>query len=150
MLPPVQMCAVLDALVAQLSAALDVPVIDGPPDTEAVLSVAVIVGYDGASEDGRVGGFTQSYAHLGVGGQRTETGDVVCALWAQSGDADFATLRARLAAILADVQQVLRSDPTLGLDWVQAVELGGGQLFFGDADGNAARLTFSLTYTSRV
>jgi len=52
--------------------------------------------------------------------------------------------------ILADIQTLLRTDPTLGLDWVQRVELAGGELFAGDADGNAVRLTFRLTYASRT
>jgi len=149
-LPPVQIIPIIDALSAALMLALDVPVFDGPPDTEAVLGEAVIVGYDGISEEGRAGSFSQQYAHLGLQAQRDETGEIVCAVFAQSGDASYRTLRGRVLGILTDIQTLLRTDPTLGLDWVQRVELAGGELFAGDADGNAVRLTFRLTYTSRT
>lgn len=149
-LPPVQIIGIIDALYDRLVLALDVPIFDGPPDTEAVLSEAVILGYDGISEEGRAGGLTQQYAHLGVGAQRDESGEVVCAVFAQSGDASYRTLRGRVLAILTDVQDVLRADPTLGLDWVQRVEFAAAELFAGDADGNAVRLAFRLSYTART
>lgn len=148
-LPPLQIVAVIDALVDAFDA-LTCPVFDGPPNTQERLPVAVIVGYDGVSEEGRVGGFAQQYAHLGLAAQRDESGDVICAVWAQSGDADYATLRARVSDVVGQIQTLLRADPTLGLDWVARVELAGGDMYAGDADGNAVRLTFRLTYESRT
>lgn len=149
-LPPVQIIPIVDALSAALMLALDVPVFDGPPSTEALLTQAVIVGYDGISDEGRAGSFSQQYAHLGLEAQRDEAGEIVCAVFAQSGDASYRTLRARVLSIMADIQATLRTDPTLGLDWVQRVEVSGGELFAGDADGNAVRLALRITYTART
>lgn len=150
MTSPTVVLDVLDALTGTLRAALDCPVIDGPPDIGDPLPLAVIVGYDGDSDDGRAGGVAQEWRTLGPEASRDETGDVVCAVWAQSGDEPFWVLRSRVRGVLVAVQEVLRAAPTLDVEGLLWVQLRAADLFQGDADGNVVRLVFYVSFMSVI
>ena len=142
--------ALLDALVTVWGDALEVPVLDGPVAGETVYPAVVIVGYDGVSDEGRAGSWRQQYANLGAGAARDESGEVVCAVFVQSGDAAFTTLRRRAVELLGGMSSALRADPTVGINGMFAVEVAGVSMFAGDADGQAVRLELTVEYRGRV
>lgn len=147
---PTTLFRIIDALIAKFTADVDATVLDGPAVTGEVLGTALIVGWDPADENGRAGNIGQDYRNLGTEASRDDTGSVVCCAWAQSGDATHAVLRARVEAVLVDVQDVLRTDPTLGLPGVLWCDVAGAELYQGNDDGNAVRLPFRIAFTSIV
>lgn len=88
---------------------------------------------------------------------RDETGTIYCRAVAQSGDRDVSLLRADCLAILDDVAEVCRADPSLGLDtsgtvggirtraWVTA-----GDIYQYMRGGVVVDWRFSVTYQTRV
>lgn len=127
-----------------------VPVFLGPPQTDDPLPKCVIVGWDGASDEGRVGSVTQAYHETSTAPRRDDNGSIVGCMWAQSGDAPFTELLSRVEAMLAACQTALRGAPRLGLDEVLWCELEGVDLFMGDAESYVVRLVFRLSFSSLV
>lgn len=141
--------AVRDLFAAAL-ASEGVPVFLGPPQTDDPLPRCVIVGWDGASEEGRVGSVGQQYHETSTVPRRDDNGTVTGCMWAQSGDAPFTDLLTRVETMLAACQTALRATPQLGLDELLWCELSGVDLFMGDADSNVVRLVFRLSFASLV
>lgn len=104
---------------------------------------------DRTTEAGESG---QSTATLGNRG-RDERGVIRCRAIAQTGDRATEDAEAEVNTILASLEDLLRTNPTLGLDqaWMRSAEMGSDMRF-------APRFTagfvlvcdFSITYRARI
>lgn len=111
MATPSRLDDVITSLVALFDAATTAQVIDGPtpvtPDADFIL-----VGSTGdADEDAAT--VERDWSAMG-NRWIEETGEVVCSIWAQSGDTDLSAQRTRLATMFAACEAALLTDPTLG------------------------------------
>ena len=149
---PSTIFAVLTAVQGVFAAALEsegVPVFLGPPQTDDPLPRCVIIGWDGASDEGRAGNVSQQYHEIGRAA-RDDEGSIVGCMWAQSGDASFPTLLGRVEDMLDACTTALRADPRMGLPELFWCELSGVDLFMGDAESYVVRLVFRLSFKSLV
>lgn len=121
----------------------------------------LVIGWSGApaspEEAGRI---EQERGPMGPHRSREESGSIRCVAVAQTGDAAFgepAVLRAECEAIMEDVAEECRADPTLGVDTSGTV--GGrrhqawvtvGTPLQGMDGGVYVVWEFSVDYTSRV
>ena len=138
------------ALWTVLDAALTVPVLDGPWQTEISTSVYVVVGHNDDPDSNEAVFATQEVSAL-ADTARQEVGSVNCYIVAQAGDGDMAALRAKAKQAFADIGATLAANPTLGAV-VQRSKYGTDFLLKQEAndDGIAARLLFSIGYTASV
>lgn len=149
---PTSVFRVLSAAHGVFAAALaphGVPVFLGPPQTDDPLPSCVILGWDGASDDGLAGQVGQQYAEVGRGA-RSDDGFIVGCAWVQSPDVGFPELLARLQHVLGVCLSALRADPRMGLDEVFWCEFERAEVFLGDMDQFVARLAFKLRFSSIV
>lgn len=84
-------------------------VFDGMPLVKETPPTFAVVGDDG---QGNSGSFQQDYDT--IDGLVSEIGEVACLLIAQTGDTDFAPLRAQIKAWTDALNASLRADKTLG------------------------------------
>lgn len=114
---------VASALRTVFDAATTVDVFDGIPATYAELASGVAVGVDAASDDGTSGLIRQEWRDAGPApaAHREEVGEVVCTVWAQSGDDDLAAVRTAAFDILDDCLDSLHTVTVLGLPDVLSV-----------------------------
>lgn len=94
----------------------------------------------------------QAAATLGNRG-RDERGSIRCRARASTGDRDTAAVEAAVDVVLASFEDLLRTNPTLGLDqsWMRSAELGDGMRFtprFGS--GFTLDVDFTVTYRARI
>jgi hypothetical protein len=153
--------AVIDALVTACKLlpvfADPARVYDGPNTAgDTQWTSAVFIGFDGNWHTGPNGevAFPASYEGVLVNqelpyvGNTTvkETLEVQCVAEAWSGDPNTQTARNATLAMLAGVETVLRTDPTLGIDGSTIATLRVGSLFYAfDAGGNlAVRIPFTV------
>lgn len=149
---PTSLFRVMQALQSTFADALaddGVPVFLGPPQTDDPLPRCVIIGWDGASDEGRAGDVSQQYHEIGRAA-RDDEGSIVGCMWAQSGDATFPTLLGRVEDMLDACTSALRADPRMGLPEVFWSELSRVDLFMGDAEAYVVRLVFRLSFKSLV
>ena len=148
--------ALIDALVTQLTAALpNVLVIDGVGVTENPGDFLMIGVEDPDQESAAFSAdVRQSWAGLGAKA-RDEEGEITCAALAWTGNSDpTAQKAARDAAyaILATVENTLRTTPTLGVAGVRWVSFGT-QLTLSQAQGTAgadALVVFRINFQARI
>lgn len=145
-----------DSAVTALAAIVDGPIVSGDdPETR------IYVGYDGDNEGDYNATEDWSQDWAGLGAQRkTETFDVVCAVWSWSGDMDVATRRARALAALDAAQTALRAALNIGLGLPQptVAQWSQGQLLqepvidpvAGTVDGLRCRIPFSISVSTRI
>jgi hypothetical protein len=114
---------VADAVRAVFDAEVSVDVFDGIPATYAELASGVAVGVDAAYDDGTSGNIRQEWRDAGPApdAHREEFGEIVCTVWAQSGDDDLAAVRATCFDLLDDCLDALHEIDTLGLPQVLSV-----------------------------
>ena len=114
---------VTTALRTVFDAATSVDVFDGIPATYAELASGVAVGVDATTDDGTSGTISQQWRDAGPAptAHREETGEVVCTVWAQSGDDDLAAVRDAAFDILDDCLDSLHTVTALGLPEVLSV-----------------------------
>lgn len=114
---------VATALRTVFDAATDVDVYDGIPATYEQLASGVAVGVDAAYDDGTSGTIRQEWRDAGPApdAHREESGEVVCTVWAQSGDDDLAAVRAAVFDILDDCLDSLHTVTALGIPEVLSV-----------------------------
>lgn len=143
---------VTDALVAAFTAALPVPVFDGPQAQRPTDPQFVLVG---ASEidgnDGEEASSNSNRSDMGNGGLREDTGEVTCSAWAWSGDTDLAALRRQALGLVDRCQDVLTAAPQLGgaLPFGYYADVGSVRIRQEQTGSGAlARVTFSVTYTT--
>lgn len=145
--------ALIAQLVAQLDAALDVPVFDGPALGDDARSAWLEVGVDDPEMSGS-GGLTAASSRIewrGLGARsRDEHITVLCAAWAWTGEDAVSTPRATAYELVAEVEAILYADPSLG-----GVALFGGlsdlTLRQGHtADGATAAVLFQVEAKARL
>lgn len=109
--------AVIAALVAQLDAALDVAVFDGPALGDDARASWLEIGVDDP-ELGGGSGLTAASSRIewrGLGAKsRDEHITVLCAAWAWTGEDAVSVPRASAYALVAQVEAILFADPSLG------------------------------------
>lgn len=155
---------VIDALVDGLRAltgyrapdeASGTPVFDGPEYaiTGDMPVTWVAVGWSGdpdAPQTGADGG--QVIASLG-NRSREETGLVRMRVVSQAGDRDMKARRDAAFAVMADVENLVRTDPLIGLDpvWMREAEIGDRYTIQQEfAEGPVCIVDFAVTYRARI
>lgn len=115
----------------------------------------VRIGYAGDDQDG--GSWSQTAGPLAAtaGRPRNETGTIVCQASAQTGNPAPLDALTAAEAIVAGVESVLRSNPTLGLvPPLQRLvaEMGGASSMRWRTGkrGPICDITFTVTYTARI
>lgn len=133
--------------------------------TEDLAQRLLIVGGtpDDEEDPGDIG---QSVATLGTSRSRDENGSILCSAIAQIGSAELPdstvvvqrqtarTLRADAFGVMAGVETVLRSNPTLGLAIGQHLDAEIGERMsvqqFVNDDGAACVVRFAVKFTARI
>ncbi len=109
--------ALIEALVTQLDAALDVDVFDGPAFGDDARASWLEIGVDDPELSGGSGltaaSSRMSWAGLGAR-SRNEEITILCAAWAWTGEDAVSVPRASAYALLAQVEAIIFADPTLG------------------------------------
>lgn len=146
--------ALINAVLAALRSApglSGVQVVDGPLVTASAAQEWVFVGYDGDPE----GDFTtaeteQTWAGLGARA-KSESISLTCCVLVQRGSAEVSTCRDRTYAIFGSVEDVLRSDPSLGLPSPTTTQVASDSFHTEQtSNGVQGRLTFAVTCTTRI
>ena len=106
--------AVLDALVGLFTAAVDVPVVDGPPVQALTERQFVLVGAVEPGEQDDTATTVVDWTDLGTAEWPEESGDIMCAAWSWGGDGSLADHRAAAYQLMGACSQALYADPTLG------------------------------------
>lgn len=155
--------AIIDAFIAKLNASATfadpVQVYDGPVTSGSTMydgGGAVYVGFDGdwrSDAAGRVAAgvsysaalINQQMIYVGNTSVREEV-EVPCCVTAWSGDPTCKTARNTVMALLAGVETIIRTDPTLGIDGSTIAELRLGDLYYEfDEGGNMnAHVPFTI------
>lgn len=109
--------ALIAQLVAQLDAALDVQVFDGPAFGDDARASWLEIGVDDPEMSGS-GGLTAASSRIkwaGLGAKsRDEEISVLCAAWAWTGEDRMSVPRATAYELVAAVEAALFADPSLG------------------------------------
>ncbi|MFI0576139.1 hypothetical protein [Streptomyces tendae] len=107
-----------DSFLARLAAAeglARVKVIDGPIVSDSASGEWVFVGYDADPEgDGDAATTSQTWAGIGARAKNEEI-LLTCAVLVRKGSTAVKPLRDRVFEIFAEVEAVVRADPSLGL-----------------------------------
>lgn len=110
--------ALIDNFLAALTAAAgldDVKIIDGPEVTDSAATEMVVVGFD-ADPEGEYEAASTTQAWAGLGAKRkNEDIEVTCAVLVRKGSTAVKPVRDRVFAIFAEVEAVVRADPSMGL-----------------------------------
>lgn len=116
---------VASALIEVFGGVSDVPVFDGLPVTHESLPGGVAVGIDPASDEGMAGESRQEWRDAGPAPEaaRKESGEVLCAAWAVSGDDDMAGVRSRAFGSLSLCMDEAHKITSLGLGPLTSVGL---------------------------
>ncbi|MEW2250394.1 hypothetical protein AB0907_24005 [Streptomyces sp. NPDC006975] len=108
----------IDAFVAALQAApglAGVQVVDGPLVSASAATEWVFVGYD-ADPGGEFTTAVTSQTWAGIGAKaKNEDIALTCAVLVQRGSTDVRACRVRVFELFAQVEAVVRADPSLGL-----------------------------------
>lgn len=144
----------LDNLIALFEAApglAGVKVLDGPTVTNDPLNEMVCVGYDGDPEgEGQAADFTQEWASIGQKA-KAETFTITCAVVVWRGSTKVRPVRVRAYALLAEVENALRADPSLGLPPPTVVAFASGGLFQAQRQsGMECRIPFQIAVKTRI
>jgi len=104
---------VIAGLVRAFTAAVEVPVYDGPNSQDSDEDAAVWVAYDPIDENAEAATAEQDWAEVGARA-KDETGSVTCTVGAWSGDSETKANREQVAALLSQLETAHRADVTLG------------------------------------
>lgn len=148
---PAAIAALLSALQASPSLT-GVPVFDGPMVSDDYRD-AIFVGFDGDHAGERESVLTdQQWAGLGAK-KRTETITIICSVVSVSGDGTASDARTRAYNLLADVENVLRADPSMAqtpTPFIAAVTAPKLLYDWLEMVGLQARLVFSVHIETRI
>jgi hypothetical protein len=144
--------AALDVLLAALRAApglVGIRVCDGPEVLDGAAQAALWVGYDGDPE-GDDASVTSSSKWAGLGARaRDETFAITCAVAVMTGASSTTAVRSqrqRAYELFAVVEDIVRSDPSLGLPSPSRFAVTDGDLYQEPIEGGTrARLVFTVT-----
>lgn len=111
----------------------------------------VCIGWTGTPDDRTVpGAVEQRTATLG-NRARDELGEVAVRVCAQTGDADPQTATSTAMARLADLERLLRDDPTIGVPARRMVaQIGSVVVLPADAAGSLCYVDATVTYSARI
>lgn len=122
------------------------PVYDGAPVSESKVVNMVTIGDDADPESEAGNTFSQDWLDLAQT-RRMETGEVVCAVVANSGSTDLSTQRETAFTLMGTVDARLRTDKTLGgVVMVSSVTTGSMRSFQNSA-GSAVVIPFVVRYS---
>lgn len=112
----------------------------------------VVVGWTGTPDARQSPGMVEQRSSvLAAGRPRDETGSVAVRVCAQTGDADPQPAVTKAMARLADVEGLLRDDPTLGVPARRMVaQLAAAEFLPVDVAGSMCQIDAVLTYTARI
>lgn len=139
--------AIVTALRAAPALASPVVVQDGPSIQNAEWDDCVYVGFDGdwGNTVAEAVVINQVWPYIGVT-TREETSDITCAIVSQTGDDDIKGVRDRAVVLLAAVETVLRTDPTLGIDGSTIAQLSPVAVYQETTQaGLACRVLFTIS-----
>lgn len=122
----------------------DVEVYDGPPVTEDAPTAWVTVGF---VDDEDAGSYNEELSPLG-NVFTIESGEVRCSLNVVSGEVSLATVRASAFALVDELRESMREDPTLGV--LPAGSTTGLEVRVASAQnsqGSGQRLDLNVTYS---
>lgn len=158
--------AVVDGLVAAMRArsgfqapssiGSDVIVFDGPEvdnrpeDVDAYLVIGVPG--DGPQSGDRSGQVDHAFGPMASTRPRDETGLVECRAVAQLGDVDTSGARTAALALVAAVEDQLRTTPTLGLDpaWMRWAAVTRHELRQYLSGGSVCEIDFTVSFLTRL
>lgn len=146
--------ALIDALVTRCEAALTaVAVHDGYGVSGDVVD-NLMIGVDDPFSDqaSPTAEAEQSWANVGSGRTKDETGNITCCAYATSGGTDQKAVRDAAYAITEAVENLLRTDPEVGLGPTVRTEFGTAQKFLQDQDqdGAWALIVFDIHFDARI
>jgi hypothetical protein len=147
--------AITDAIIAALNAsptfADPVQVFDGPAATADNWTDAVFVGFDGFQDSAyEAGTIDHQWAYVG-NTSAFETVTVNCSIMSWTGDITPKPARDSALVLLAGVETVLRTDPTLGIDGSTQAQLLIGTPFQEPfTKGLQVRIPFTVTVTTTL
>ncbi len=141
---------VVSGLVTFLDAALTIPVLDGPWQTETSWPVWIVVGHDDDPDSNEAAAYRADFDSM-ESVARVELGSVNCLIRASSGGVDMALPRTSIRDTAAAVDTALRADPTLG-GVVGRADYGSSGVLKQGTDGNGifVLLTFTVDYQVAV
>ena len=151
--------ALIDYLVGAFQAAATlgqatppVAVYDGPPVTADPSQLALYVGVDDTFSDGAAGSATSDQIRTGLAAKRQETVTIHCCAVAWSGVDSIKTVRTSAFAILAAVEDLVRSNgDNFGGNAAGAVPgVAGITLQQANVDAATAQVMFSITFISFI
>lgn len=151
--------ALIDYLVTTFTAAAtlgaaapQVIVYDGPQVTANPSPLALFVGMDDISAGGAAEAATSEQEWAGLGKQaRNEIVTVNCVAEAWSGETDVKTLRTAAYAIVAAVEDIVRTDPFSGLALFPDPGVTGHRLLQDNTpEGAVADVAFQVIFKSRI
>ncbi|MFJ9114479.1 hypothetical protein ACIRJO_02905 [Streptomyces sp. NPDC102394] len=103
------------AALADAAGLSGVQIVDGPEISDSSAGEMVVVGFDADPEgDYEAASTTQAWAGIGAK-KKNEDIQVTCAVLVRKGSTAVKPLRDRVFAIFAEVETVVRADPSLGL-----------------------------------
>ena len=129
-----------------------VAVFDGPVVTAAPAQLALYVGVDDVFTDAAPLSATSEQIRQGLGNRRQETSTVHCCAVAWAGTDDARTVRVQAFAILAAVEDLVRTnlDKFGGNGDLADPGVSGITLQQSTADGSTAQVAFSVTFKSFI
>lgn len=118
MTTPSRVPNLVDNFLAALTAAAGlngVQIVDGPLVSDSSATELVVVGFD-ADPEGEYEAASTTQTWAGIGAKRkNEEIQVTCAVLVRKGSTAVKPMRDRLFAIFAEVEAVVRADPSMGL-----------------------------------
>lgn len=146
--------ALIDAFLAALTAdagLTGVQVVDGPLVTDSAATEWVFVGYDADPEgEYMTAQTTQQWAGLGAKAKNEDI-TLTGAVLVQQGSTAVKPCRDRTFAIFAEVESVVRANPSLGLPTPTVCSISEHTFHTEQTDrGIRGRLPFTLTCTTRI
>lgn len=144
----------INALVDRLTLAMpSVVVYDGYPDSEDLPQQFVVVGVPNPYDETAATSATtqQSWAHAN-NTARNEQGDVFCVASVTDGSNNARAARTGLQAIVGAVENLLRTDYSLGVPTLLWTSYGVSTDLIQDQtkQGASAQLTFSIFFRARI
>lgn len=148
-MPIAKFGAVIDALLTLAESTSVERVYDGPVVTSEAPATFMVIGGTEDPDD-EASSFDQTWNGLGARG-KNETGEVTGVVIATTGNDGVRAARDQALTLLAELEALIRSDPSLGGvltgGWAQAS--GGRYVQRKNSQGLYARVTFTITYQTK-
>jgi hypothetical protein len=143
-------CLALAAIWQADSDLSGVQVVDGPQANSDSANEWLFVGFNGDVPDEAAEAVSAQQDWMAFAKTKQETADVTCAVVVRSGDTDTVSVRARAFDILADAEDTLRADLTLGGLVMQSHISAHQYIPVITQSGAKVRVTFTVTYLAQL